>query len=486
MTLRGADLRFVLSHRVETAVVLPGDRREGLGRVAAALVAAGVDLRPEGDETVDLVVAGAADADRSLAVPGRSHMVLGRPATSAVQRAGTHRWPHLLAGDLHRPTTLVPLDRAVPLRWYLSDVAASPSASGRLRNRVAAAALDAGAPPAWLAPPRRRLSVLGPNPGPHVPRLLAAAAHQAGLPQPRDWVLALGRGDDLQRAVFHVLGESRWVAKFTRVPGATAAFDRDEVGLGLAADAAGVVAAHAPRLLARLEVDGLPMSVESAAVGRPLLDLLSTGDALRMVDAVAAWVVEVGASTAVPARALDGERARLAHEVLPHWLDHGAPHDLLESLSTVPGVLQHNDLGSWNVVTDGHVFRAVDWESARRCGLPLWDLIYLLGDALVRLDGPADPDVLLRRCLELFRGTGPGSPTLFRWVRAAVTRLGLPAEAVGPVATMCWLHHGLSATARVGALAGADAAPLGHLARLAGPWLADPDLGPAWSAWRCA
>jgi hypothetical protein len=65
-----------------------------------------------------------------------------------------------------------------------------------------------------------------------------------------------------------------------------------------------------------------------------------------------------------------------------------------------------------------------------------------------------------------------------------VTGLDIPAAAVGPIATLCWLHHGLSADARLTALGGAEPAESGHLARFAAPWLADPELGPGWSAWQ--
>ena len=157
---------------------------------------------------------------------------------------------------------------------------------------------------------------------------------------------------------------------------------------------------------------------------------------------------------------------------------------MLTRLPPIPGVLQHNDLGSWNIVTNGREFSAVDWESARAVGMPLWDLFYFLADALVRMEGPADALTMQHRCLALFRGGSPYSSTLFAWVRAAVARLRIPPEVVGPLATLCWTHHGLSGKLRQSALAGAPPAEPGHIAGLAAPWLADRDLGLAWSRWR--
>ena len=64
---------------------------------------------------------------------------------------------------------------------------------------------------------------------------MVRAAHDLGVSPDAQWVLALGRGDDLQRATFHLLaeGQRRWVLKFARVAGAAASFARDKAGLDL-------------------------------------------------------------------------------------------------------------------------------------------------------------------------------------------------------------------------------------------------------------
>jgi hypothetical protein len=169
--------------------------------------------------------------------------------------------------------------------------------------------------------------------------------------------------------------------------------------------------------------------------------------------------------------------------VLPAWRRFGAPADLVERLPDVPAVLQHNDLGTWNIVTDGRAFMAIDWESARPAGMPLWDLCYFLADALPRLEGSADRDTYLNRTLTLFAGHSAHSALLFRWIREAVRALQIPPAAVGPLVTLCWLHHGLSADARTRALGASRAAPLGHLGLMGPHWLVHPALGPSWSAW---
>jgi hypothetical protein len=152
-------------------------------------------------------------------------------------------------------------------------------------------------------------------------------------------------------------------------------------------------------------------------------------------------------------------------------------------------VLVHNDVGTWNVVTDGRDgFGVIDWESATAHGLPLWDLSYFLADALTLLDTGrfADRTAAL---LRLFRGRSRWSGLLFENLRRAVRELAIAPEAVGPLVTLGWLHHGLSPArrrARLDTLAdGADPADgTGPIPPLAGPWLGDPELGAGWRRWR--
>jgi len=318
---------------------------------------------------------------------------------------------------------------------------------------------------------------------PCLPQHVKAAAQLLGVSEELDWVLRLGTGDDLQRAVFFLLldGRAQWVLKFSRVAGANESFIRDETGLALAQDCA-AAAAHAPEHLGRMEISGLAASLETAAPGRPLLELLQR-QPLTLIDSIAEWIIRVGHETATPASALQFERSRLLREVTPRWRGSGVRSDLVENLLPVPGVLQHNDLGSWNIVTDGRGFVAVDWESAKPIGLPLWDLLYFLADVLARMEGPANVDILLDRTLRLFAGGSQHSLILFRWVREAVSTLRIPPQAVGGLATLCWMQHGLSADSRASALGGAPMAPAGHLALLAPQWLAHPSLGPTWSSW---
>jgi len=134
----------------------------------------------------------------------------------------------------------------------------------------------------------------------------------------------------------------------------------------------------------------------------------------------------------------------------------------------------------------------LDWESARHNGMPLWDLWYFLHLALAELDGvsgigEADLRAREHHAVALFRGELPSSEVLFRWTRRGVEACRVPPEAVGSIATLSFLHHGLSQAAR-------EEAVLEHAQggtalemlppRLARHWLTDPALGPGWDRWR--
>ena len=244
------------------------------------------------------------------------------------------------------------------------------------------------------------------------PYVVAAALQQLRVETPVDWLLICGQSDDLGRAAFAVFPQSapspRWIVKFVRVPGHSGPIERDEQALTAVAAAGGRTAAHAPTFLGRLEVSGLAASIETAATGRRLSAVLKSAASraakTRIVDAVAEWIVRVGVETRHDDAAAELERLR--HEVLGFWA--GAPGDLLTDLSGLPAVLQHNDLGTWNIISNGGSdFTAVDWESANPSGLPLWDLWYFLADALRMIDG--GDAVGSGHFARLFRGEAAGS-----------------------------------------------------------------------------
>jgi hypothetical protein len=326
---------------------------------------------------------------------------------------------------------------------------------------------------------------------------LVAAAGELGVPSDVRWFLTFGQGDALSRNAFQLFraGADRpeWVLKFARVAGYSQRFDSDERGLRLARAAGDVVAAHAPRMVGRFDVDGVHASLETAAAGSRLRDVLRTpGDRtvkLRLIERIADWILELARLTQTSPEAMGAEQERLRSEVVPRWSELGVHSELVEELPPLAAVAQHNDLGTWNVVVDDGDFVVVDWENAREAALPLWDLLYFLGDAFVLLDksDASAPERLPGRMARLFAGEAPSSPLLFSWVRRAAEAAAVPADAVGPVATLCWLSHSLSAGAHnvdIAAFTPRDPPRMHGLEGIARAWMAHPALGPSWSAWR--
>ena len=270
---------------------------------------------------------------------------------------------YVVFGSRDRPALLVPSDRGNVTSYALSAWSAP-----RTRPRVLRAYLIARLPRLALRLARWPVVTIATRDA-SPPYVVTAALQQLGLEDSVDWLLVCGQSDDLGRAAFLLFPQGapqpRWIVKFVRVPSYPDPIDRDERALAAVAAAGGVTAAHAPRFLGRFEVGGLAASIETAAAGRRLSAVLraagSRAAKTRAVDAVAEWIVRVGVETCHDGAA--GELERLRNEVVGSWPD--APDDLLGDLSSLPAVLQHNDLGTWNIISDGRSdFTAVDWESA--------------------------------------------------------------------------------------------------------------------------
>ncbi len=305
----------------------------------------------------------------------------------------------------------------------------------------------------------------------------------------RGLFLTFGQGDSLSRNAFQLFrgGSDRpeWVLKFARVAGYSERFDNDERGLKLAQAAGGSVASHAPRLVGRFDVDGVHASLETAAAGRRLPDVLAApGDRaakLRLIERIGGWIVELGRLTQTPSETMGAERERLRSEVVPSWRELGALPELVGELPPLQAVSQHNDLGAWNVVAADDDFVVVDWENHRKAALPLWGLLYFLANALVLLDGSDAPGDLPAGMARLFAGEASSSPVLFSLVRRAAEAAAVPPDAVGAIATLCWLSHSLSAADHnidLAAFTPGDPPRVHGIEGMAQAWMAHPRSGP--------
>jgi hypothetical protein len=480
-----ADPRFVLPNPVERAVVLGG-----LGGWLEGLGQAGVETtdRFTADSVPPLVVAPVELAGDAIASGAGSIILEGRGGASALRQAGFETQRLVPTPSISAPRHLVRVDHTRASVYAIEHSSAPASVKKRLRNTIAKAFLARGRFPEVVP-----IVTVGTRSV--APPFLVAEAARFGAPGDPEWFMTLGGGDALSRSVFHLFApgenEPGWVVKFARVPGYTAPFERDERGLRLARTAGEAVGQRVPRILGRFEAAGLHASLEISARGYRLTDLLRRGlprdEKVRVVDSVAAWILELGQRTAGDAGALAEERDRLAREVVPRWAGAAISPTLVESIPDIPSVVEHGDIGAWNVIArDTEEFFVIDWESVREHGFPLWDLTFFLADALLQLDGGDTEAAQNQHTAQLFRGEIPSSEILFRWIRAGVEAFGIPPDAVGSIVTLCWLHHGIADNLRgetrgtlgVGSRWGEVGAE-----RIAGVWMNEPGLGPTWNSW---
>jgi hypothetical protein len=485
VSLHRVDPRFVLPHRVSRAVVL-----DGLEEWRAGLVSAGIEVSDESSDRgpPDLVVSPARLAAEARYLNPRSIIVEG--SRERPFRDGDYQARRLLLRPTReRPTLALPLDQPAPVSYALERWSVVDRRWKTARMRAARVLVSRGLFPSWASPV---LTVATHASGP--PALVASAA-ELGIPTDVSWFLTFGQGDALSRNAFQLFragsDQPEWVLKFARVAGYSERFDNDERGLQLAHGAGDAIAAHLPRLVGRFDFDGVHASVETAAAGRRLRDVLLTpGDRtakLRLIESIADWILAFGRLTQTSAEALGAERERLRSDVVPKSRGLGAQPELVDELPPLPAVAQHNDLGTWNVVADNRDFVVVDWENAREAALPLWDLLYFLGNAFVLLDGSDAPDELPARMVHLFAGEAPSSPLLFSWVRRAAEAGAVPPDAIGGIATLCWLSHSLSAgdhNVDIAVFTPRDPPRVHGLEGIARAWMAHPALGPTWSVWR--
>jgi hypothetical protein len=472
---------------VSRAVVL-----DGLEEWRAGLVSAGIEVSDEASDRgpPDVVVTPARLAAEARSTRARSIIVEG--SRERPFRGGDYQAQRLLLRPTReRPTLALPLEQRAPVSYALQRWSVVDRRWKVARMRAARVLVSRGLFPSWPSP---MVTVATRAAGPPT---LVAAAGELGIPSDVSWFLTFGQGDALSRNAFQLFraGAERpeWVLKFARVAGYSQRFDSDERGLQLAQAAGGVIAARAPRLVGRFDVDGIHASLETAAAGRRLRDVLLTpGDRavrLRLIERIAGWILELGRLTQDSPQAMGAELRRLRSDVVTRWGELGVRPELVDELPPLAAVAQHNDLGTWNVVANDGDFVVVDWENVREAALPLWDLLYFLGDAFVLLDEShaPPPERLPGRMARLFAGEAPSSPLLFSWVRRAAEAATVPAEAVGAVATLCWLSHSLSASVHnvdIATFTPRDPPRMHGLEGIARAWMAHPALGPSWSVWR--
>lgn len=446
--VRGADVRFLLSRRPDSATTWSDDLA-----VVDALRGSGIHVT---ENDPDLIVAPPSKAGRLAASNARAGVLDGWPARTRALRShgwNTQRYLHVAGPD--GPVLYATNTPAV--RRYLARCWSRPTARlGRLRNRV-------------LQTPAGSLAansvVATRHPG--LPYPLAVGLGSDVISRVSGWLFSMRRGDDLQRIVVLVFCDGAdtpsYAVKFSRAPGGPLRGPTEEQILARLEALAPDLAARTPRVDFVGELDGAELTVERAGTGSSLTGWLQTtprDTAVSMAERILDWVAEIARSTAQSPGRADLE--------LPPGFDPPAR-----------GVLTHQDLGSWNILTDGETFTVLDWESARWPGLPLADACYFATDVLAELDGPVHTADRPAWCADLWAGALPASPLLRRWVTRAAYAADVAPELIGPLASACWLGHASSQQRRA-KFAEDGTVGYGYLGRFGSVWATDPRLGVRW------
>lgn len=464
-----AGLLFGLPHAVDSATLLAGAEswRDPLEEAGVRIVPASGDPGSAGravTEPAQLVVAPGALAAAAVSLGPDAIVLVGRGGRRALRRAGYRPRRFLPLPSLAHPSLLVPVDRPRVARYALANLSVPAGLLKTLRNALAGLFVAARLPlPGTVVLASR--SADGPS--------TLRPASELGLPADPDWLLVLGRA--VERSAFFLFPRNArrpsWVLKFSPEDRGDDPFLGDERGARLVRDVGGTLAAHAPQLVGVSTTGERPVTVETAAVGAPLVYRLRApgrrAAKRALVDSIGRWLVDVAEATVLPGRAAEALGALAFPDGIVE--ETGADvEELCRDLADLPAVLEHRDLAPTHVLVTRDSFSVIDWEEAARVGLPLADLGFFLAQVLPILDGELDDPRIGRHeaFARLFRGESPSSGLLFDLLDDACRRLGVPPEAVPALLSLTWLRL--------------SAGPRRHLAEA---WFGDSELGPAWPVW---
>jgi hypothetical protein len=246
-------------------------------------------------------------------------------------------------------------------------------------------------------------------------------------------------------------GELSGVAKFSRVPAADAALEREAAALRtIERDRPGIPGV--PRLLAEGRRAGRRALAESAVHGQPLISSLSPESFGELAGLVGDWLAGLTGGQRRPRDEwwpglVGGPLARFERnfgDVLP--ADSLATlRRLLGEIGDLPEACEHRDCSPWNVVLDEHGAPGLlDWESAEPRGLPGLDLAYFLANCAFVLEDALESGRTRESYARLLDLTTPYGEVAASRIAEYCDRLGLAAEDFVRLRLLAWVVHSAS------------------------------------------
>lgn len=435
----------------------------------------------------------------------RWRLLLDDPAPASVlvvgeADPGVERWLRSIGADarwvggprgLTRPAELVVVGTeaagAFAERRALAWLARSCTDDGavwlpgaRSRRRERALAATGFGRRLWLdpAPARTRRGaassgVVASRSGPagRPPGWVAAIGARVGWDPAGAWTLSTPGAYPSQKAVVRLRpgpGGGGAVVKLAQDPRVDDRVRNEASALrGLAAMAPGFAAARVPEVLGEVVVGGAAGVVEQGLWGRPFLEVSRLRpDCPHAADAAAAAtdLAAVGRTT-VPGARLAEELEALLRRFAATTGARSAVGLLAEQVAvvasrpSVPAVVVHGDLGTWNLLVAEDRVRILDWESAGAAGPPLWDLAYLVRSMAVRRGRRTG----LSRSRAIERHLVEGSAltdTFARWFASYRRAVDLDPELGEALFHTCWMHRAVKEAVRLEAGATGHYGPL--------------------------
>ncbi len=408
---------------------------------------------------------------------------------AAAQVSQCEQW--VMLPDTDRPRRYMPVNAPGAWHWYLHTVFIPTGLSARIVGTLLAT----------IAPRRNLLTALAPGVATLGSR---AAIAGAAVPAPAEPVVLITSGyDSGSRAVLLPFAPgTRWprevvkIARREEVRDATRQEHIRLLHLRERLPAKLIAALPVPRALT--ETPRSTSASQDAARGPLMLVAGATWPrqperAERDLREVAEWLAGLHVATAEPlAGGTAGELWLLAPlSRLNALTDLPAPvvqlaqaaAETLDASNALPSVVQHYDVGPWNIVQGEGSFTLLDWEldsPAGRTGWgpPLVDFVYFANAWYSLATHRQDREGELQALLDAFDRGGSGwqGALLAAQVRAYLACTGLTTDAVRPLVVACWLERAVTAWSRWDRLGEGtpDLKGLEYLSALAAAGFLDP------------